>query len=63
MSDILQIAAEILDEIKGKSEHVNKIAEIAVSKNKNMGMPLGNGSGTDKNGCHYDRKAGTKHCH
>ena len=38
MSDILKIAAEILDEIKGKSEHVNKIAEIAVSKNKNMGM-------------------------
>lgn len=38
MSDILQIAAEILDEIKGKSEHINKIAEIAVSKNKNMGM-------------------------
>lgn len=21
------------------------------------------GGRTDKNGCHYDRKAGTKHCH
>lgn len=21
------------------------------------------GGGTDKNGCHMDRKAGTRHCH
>jgi len=38
MSDILKIAAEILDEIKGKSGHINAIAETAVAKNKNMGM-------------------------
>jgi hypothetical protein len=36
---------------------------IAIAVLLASGLAMAHSGGTDKDGCHMDRKAGTRHCH